>query len=419
VAALAMGLQYAVTTLTRPPYPGTDVSTVPVIQPSLAYWYYYLRYFSQTPGWTWEWVAALAAVALALFRRERRVIDLAVLCASYLIVITFIFSLKSPRYLLAIMPLLHMLTAVGVAWMVRALMAAARLRRSAVAGVVATASLSVAMLLGQLIPVYLASETLTTALSFPARARSYSGLEDAYAFVNQHRQSGDAMVVGAPSLAALAYQGQADYTLTQRGVTALYVLNQHDRLVDAYTGAPAIINQTDLRSVLAQHRRVWAVVLFQHLGSLQPNIRKMLMTEFSTAWTGAWANVYIFPPAPGSVASLAQAQLAVESGPSDPGVPGTTEPNLADTLAQPIDVALEPSDPLGISNVGPSDNPGGDISALADAQQTADPTAVTDASPVDGSGDAGVDNGGLLPWPGSGVQDQATNQTTADQWLGI
>ena len=87
--------------------------------------------------------------------------------------------------------------------------------------------------------------------------RHYPDYDVAGAYIKQHWHRGDTVVSVVPDFCTYYYAGHVDYFFSID--RALFLLEHNGHIIDTSIGAIALFNQSDFRTVLAEHRRVWIV----------------------------------------------------------------------------------------------------------------------------------------------------------------
>ena len=87
--------------------------------------------------------------------------------------------------------------------------------------------------------------------------RHYADYEETGQFVQGHLRKGDIVISIIPDTIVMYYIGQSDYFFSFD--RALFLFEKDDRVVDTYSGQPALLRQSDLDAVLAMHTRVWLI----------------------------------------------------------------------------------------------------------------------------------------------------------------
>lgn len=219
-----------------------------------------LPFFTEAERWP---LALLAAIALAAAawrlgkgRRDER--DRAVLFFSaclWLVPLQMILFLGSsyqgPRYLNLLLPILALLAARGLEEVLLAALAWLSPGRRVVRGAgrwpVLLASLTLALLLGALLPGALA-----------ASATREKGYRSAFDVVARYWQPGDRVATVAPAAAQLLL-GRSDYFALGLEYEEFVYRDAMGRLVDRWLGSPLIRAADDLEVALAGEGRLWLV----------------------------------------------------------------------------------------------------------------------------------------------------------------
>jgi uncharacterized membrane protein len=81
--------------------------------------------------------------------------------------------------------------------------------------------------------------------------------EESGQYVRQHLQKGDIVISLIADSIVLYYVGQSDYFFSV--AHALFIFEKDGHIVDTYTGKVALLNQSDLNTVLNKHARIWLI----------------------------------------------------------------------------------------------------------------------------------------------------------------
>ncbi|MBV9258932.1 MAG: hypothetical protein JO215_13040 [Ktedonobacteraceae bacterium] len=87
--------------------------------------------------------------------------------------------------------------------------------------------------------------------------RHYPDYDAVGRYMQRHWQKGDIVICVAPDFSIFYYTGHADYFFSIDRVLFLFERNGH--IIDTSIGVQALLNQDDLRAVLAAHTRIWIV----------------------------------------------------------------------------------------------------------------------------------------------------------------
>jgi 4-amino-4-deoxy-L-arabinose transferase-like glycosyltransferase len=186
------------------------------------------------------WRAVVADNGKGPSRSESALTYLLVLVGLTLLPMIFLVgeSWQRPRYLTMLLPVMDLLAA-GALWRLGQ-------RLSVRARVVAGMVLWLAVMIG-----FLPAAIHAIGPAEPA-------YDEAFRYVQQHWQAGDAVIGPLPSIAA-TYLGQCDGYALQNEYEE-YVLSAGTEQVDRWTGAPLINSAAAFHRQFAPDRRVWLVV---------------------------------------------------------------------------------------------------------------------------------------------------------------
>lgn len=249
LAALAVVLALG---LNRLGGPVVDASTRPFFEPAFP-WRLKPGVFFQEFFWAWpDWLRTLPVLAgsawLLVHRRaprpDRSLRTLAVLVLGALLPMIFLVgeTWQRPRYLIALLPAIDVLSAAMVV----------RLGREycPVRDRSAAAVLAAVIWLGVL-AAFLPTAVATIGPSEPA-------YDLAYRFVRDRLAPTDAVLSPLPSISG-AYLGYNSGYALQDGYEE-YVVNTSDGLVDRWTGSPLVRSVPEMESLIPPDRRIWFVV---------------------------------------------------------------------------------------------------------------------------------------------------------------
>lgn len=260
-----IGLQLLIARAVLPPSLGTDSTNAPLISLSVRNVDYYLKLLfapnvlglgTQGFGVT----AALASIAalISLLGGDRTLRYLAVFAVVPLLCLSTMLTLRADRYIIPILPALTFLAAAALVHISAAVERVARLRMSdSFAKSLATTCLSLLLavtVVAQVIPIANFSLGTSRALGLPYH-HQYPDYQTSGDYLRAHWHSGDVLITLVPVTESLYYGVQPGYILYQN--KALYVFERNGHITDNYAGAGVLLNEADLRTVLASSQRVW------------------------------------------------------------------------------------------------------------------------------------------------------------------
>jgi len=303
-AVVLIGGQYALATLSHPPYFGFDTSNKPLIQydPSNSFFYLDTVYFA--PLTTAGSLAIISTLALlgsiaGAVRRSWPRLYLSAFLWIAVISLSVIFSPKIGRYTFVTLPVLFALAGAGAADIVdavrRSVSTLARHERRALqglisAGVVAAFAWLVLTQATSTRDYGLAVARITGAPMVQGHT-DYGIVGD---YVRAHQRPGDILISLAPPNLVGFYVGRApdDIIATSRN-KMLYLMEVDREAVDTTFGAHAILDANDLQQVMQAHRRIWIVTdQGTYFNSVSPDITQLIQSQFDEVAEGAASAVY-------------------------------------------------------------------------------------------------------------------------------
>jgi hypothetical protein len=297
VGAIIIATQLLLSKITHPPVLGTDVSQQPMIEISVQNLPFYLKLLfypyplpSLEPNYIVNSVLSIVAGIWAIRNRDKPAILLFLLFWGGIILLTFVFTLQSDRYVYPILPFMFLLSAYAIQKVFSGMWDLAR-RFSATlhkAGAGQTDQTAAVAQDGYV-------DHSNVALSWPIRAaltgtivlvlattfflpmiplsrynhlissiagwtyhRSYPDYDVAGAYVKSHWQKGDIVISVSPAISVLYYVGRVDYFFSID--RALYLFDPGSgRITDTPTASTPLLSESDFQTVLASHSRVWLI----------------------------------------------------------------------------------------------------------------------------------------------------------------
>jgi hypothetical protein len=297
VGAVIIGTQLWLSKATHPPVLGTDVSQQPMIEISDQNLPFYLKLLfypyplpAMEPNYIIASILSIVAGVWAIRNRDKPAMLLFLLFWGGIMLLTFVFTLQSDRYVYPILPFLFLLTAYALQRIFSGMLDLAR-RFSASLRSPATGQTDKSVAVAQ--EGY--TDHSTVALSWPIRAaltstiglvlattfflpmiplsrynhlisniagwtshRSYPDYDVAGQYVKSHWQKGDIVISVSPAISVLYYVGRVDYFFSID--RALYLFDPGDgRITDTPTASTPLLSERDFQTVLAEHSRIWII----------------------------------------------------------------------------------------------------------------------------------------------------------------
>jgi len=119
--------------------------------------------------------------------------------------------------------------------------------------------------------------------------RHYPDYDVAGTYIRLHWRTGDTVVSVVPDFCTYYYAGHIDYFFSID--RSLFLLERNGHVIDTSIGAVALLNQGDLRTILAEHRRIW---IFSDNGLYQSQVTKRFTfpADFHIVYEGYGTAVY-------------------------------------------------------------------------------------------------------------------------------
>jgi 4-amino-4-deoxy-L-arabinose transferase-like glycosyltransferase len=277
-----LAIQWTLTRVTHPPLLGTDSSQRPFIQlttENVAYYVNLLFFPTALHRNTISWMTMNSLLAtLGCLLAKRSSSSRAKYCALFLLLscltLMLLFTMRADRYLYVLLPVYYLMGAYAVVAIMRAFGPFTILYLTAPRSTCATGSaalwraplfcyrpaivalLCAAVLLQPALP--LSNYSLfVSRLIGSTYHRHYPDYDVAGAYVRRHWRRGDRVISVVPDFCTYYYVGHADYFFSID--RSLFLLERNGHIIDTSIGATALLNQGDLSTVLAEHRRVWIV----------------------------------------------------------------------------------------------------------------------------------------------------------------
>ena len=203
-------------------------------------------------------VLAVVGIVQAIVTRNPRLRYITLVLVVSFTMLCVAFGGTSPRYFIPLLPLLMLLAASALVWIISTVrVLATRAVSSPRAYVVATACgllLVGASVFSEMAPLATFSPGLSAVvgLSYPHQNPDYQRAGD---YLIAHWQPGDTLIADGPAIVADFYAPRPSFQLYEG--KALYILEQGNHIIESYVGVRMLINQEDLQQVLAQSHRVW------------------------------------------------------------------------------------------------------------------------------------------------------------------
>jgi hypothetical protein len=287
---------------THPPVLGTDVSQQPMIQISVQNLPFYLKLLfypyplpSLEPNYIIYSVLSIVGGIWAIRSKDKPAIMLFVLFWGGMILLTFVFTLQSDRYVYPILPYMFLLAAYALRKIFWGMWDLARRFSSSLREAPGQRAPQMAALAQDGYRHEAYRENASVALSWPVRAmltstivlvlatafflpmiplsrynhlisniagwsdhRFFPDYDDAGQYVREHMRKGDIVISVSPAISILYYVGRVDYFFSID--RALYLFDPGDgRITDTPTASTPLLSESDFQSVLTSHARVWII----------------------------------------------------------------------------------------------------------------------------------------------------------------
>ena len=330
IGAGIIGLQLWLSKSTHPPVLGTDQSQQPMIQIADQNLPYYLKLlfapFSLVPAqpnYAIDSILSIIGGIWAIQRRDKPAILLFILFWSAILVLTFVFTLQSDRYVYPILPFMFLLAAYAVQrifsgmWdLAKRFSATLRAATSrppeqpvTVNGnpIDATRPLSLPIRIALTSTIALVLATMLFLPTIPISNynhlvsdtagwlyhKDYPDYDDAGQYVKAHWQNGDIVISVSPAISILYYVGRVDYFFSID--RALYLFDRGDgHITDTPTGSTPLLSGQDFQSVLTSHSRIWIITdNSSYQAHLSSTSRFLFPTDFRKVYEGYGSAVYL------------------------------------------------------------------------------------------------------------------------------
>jgi hypothetical protein len=328
VGAVIIGTQLVLSKVTHPPVLGTDVSQQPMIEISVQNLPFYVKLlfypsFLSQPNYTIDTILSIVGGIWAIRGRDKPAILLFLLFWGGILLLTFVFTLQSDRYVYPILPFLFLLAAYAIRRVFRGMWDLARRfsaalraptdsqtwQTAAQAGSWESDSATalswpmrltltgtivlvlITMLFLPMIPLSLYNHMVSDTAGW-ADHMDYPDYDIASQYVKEHWQNGDVVISVSPAISVLYYVGRVDYFISID--RALYLFDAgNGRITDTPTASTPLLNESDLQTVLDEHARIW--IISDNGGyqfHLQKSGRFAFPTDFRLVFEGFGSAVY-------------------------------------------------------------------------------------------------------------------------------
>jgi uncharacterized membrane protein len=294
-------VQLLIVKYSHPPLLGTDHTMEPNIALNGANIDYYLRllFDARALGQGNEAVltvtSLLAVIACirSVFTPDRVLRYLSLFFAVPLVCLMSLLTLVADRYIYVLLPIMAILAATTVFWLLDHVRSLARgvVSPNVARGIpaVAGALLIAAVLLAQTIGIANFGLATSRLLGLPYQHR-YPDYQAAGTYIQAHWQPGDILITIAPALDGAYYAEQPSYLIyTDK---ALYFSDQDGHAGELATGAQALLNDQDVATVLASHHRIWLLAANGYACCSSPNM-SLLQQNFALMFEGQATFVYL------------------------------------------------------------------------------------------------------------------------------
>lgn len=297
VGVTIIGTQLVLSKITHPDVLGTDVSQQPMIELSVQNLPFYLKLLfypyplpSLEPNYVIAAILSIVAGVWAIRTRDKPAILLFLLFWGGMMLLTFVFTLQSDRYVYPVFPFMWLLAAyalqkvfsgmwdlarrfsaslhnpvtgqtdksfaiskdgyvdhshVALSWPMRAALT------STIVLVLATAFFL------PMIPLSRYNHLISSVAGWTSH-RSYPDYDVAGQYVKAHWKKGDIVISVSPAISVLYYVGRVDYFFSID--RALYLFDPGDgRITDTPTASTPLLSESDFQEVLSEHSRIWII----------------------------------------------------------------------------------------------------------------------------------------------------------------
>jgi hypothetical protein len=328
VGSVIIATQLLLSKITHPPVLGTDVSQQPMIEISVQNLPFYTKLLFYPaalaqPNYTIDAILSLIGGIWAIRGRDKPAILLFLLFWGGILLLTFVFTLQSDRYVYPILPFLFLLAAYTIRRVFRGMWDLALRSSSALRTPFISQTPQIAMQASSIehnslaalswpMRLLLTSTTvlvLATTLFLPmiplslynhlisdtagwADHVNYPDYDVAAQYVKEHWRAGDIVISVSPAISILYYVGRVDYFISID--RALYLFDPGDgRITDTPTASTPLFNQQDFQTVLGEHARIWII---SDNGGYQYHLLKSgrfaFPTDFRLVFEGYGSAVY-------------------------------------------------------------------------------------------------------------------------------
>ena len=321
IGASVIVLQLLAANLTHPPILGTDSSQRPYIQfatDGIPYYIKLMFFPLALPHSQGQPLITLdsALAALGSFWAFRRSDGRAKYCAWFLLVgfftLVFLFTLRSDRYIYTLLPIYYLMGSYAALIILRTMWSFARtitLRQQlqSTGSLVGRPSLVLPM---KIILGCTTSVACFCLLALPALPiadfnyvvsrqfnlsyfRHHPDYDNAGQYVQQHWKKGDIVISLSPAISVLYYVGHIDYFFSVDH--ALYLFERDGHIVDTPTGSTPILSQSDFKSVLDTHARIWVIAggANQNLPRIRGKAKFIFPPDFHLVYEGYDSYIYL------------------------------------------------------------------------------------------------------------------------------
>jgi len=317
IGASVIGIQLLLVHFTHPPILGTDQTQRPLIQLTIDNIPFYIKLLfyptalgvKPVPWITVNSLLAIAGCILAVYRGDKR----AKYCALFLVVsfliLVFLFTLASDRYIYPLLPVFYLLGAYALLSGLRVLWAfvlsrqqptwqtstpvlqARSSRPIKLMSAFTAAFLCASVLILPALPLSGYNLFISRVAGLPYR-QHYPDYNVVAQYIQEHMQQGDIVIAVAPAISVLYYVGRVDYFFSID--RALYLFERDGRIIDTPTGSQAaLLNQEDFQAVLATHARIWIVSdNGQYQSAVTKNNRFVFPPDFHLVFEGYQSAIY-------------------------------------------------------------------------------------------------------------------------------
>jgi Dolichyl-phosphate-mannose-protein mannosyltransferase len=297
VGIVIIGTQLWLSKATHPSELGTDVSQQPMIEISVQNLPFYLKLLfypyplpALEPNYVIAAVLSIVAGVWAIRNRDKPAILLFLLFWGGMILLIFVFTLQSDRYIYPIFPFMWLLAAYALQKVFSGMWDLARRfsatlrnpaegqtdRSVAVAQegytdhsnvalswpmrVAMTSTIVLVMATTFFLPMIPLSKYnhLISNMAGWSYHRGYPDYDAAGEYVKSRWQKGDIVISVSPAISALYYVGRVDYFFSVD--RALYLFDSgNGRITDTPTASTPLLSERDFQTILAEHSRVWII----------------------------------------------------------------------------------------------------------------------------------------------------------------